>query len=124
MATLPVPSVLPTPKPDLRATRAPSKDLYGIRMFLWRQRMWFESTFVLSMLEPWEKVLLLSILIFSSLLIVTALFKYLPHHLNVMHHRAVYYIWGQDGGGSVYFWQWVRLAKDAGDGVRGLFMDL
>jgi hypothetical protein len=64
-------------------------------------------------------------LVFTWILIAIALFKYLPHHLDVMHHRAVYYIWGQDGGGgSLYFWQWLRLAKDAGDGVRGLFMDL
>lgn len=55
---LPTPLVLPTPKPDHRATRPPLKDASSLRIFLWRQRMWFESTFVLSMLEPWEKVLL------------------------------------------------------------------
>jgi len=55
---LPTPLVLPAPKPDHRATRPPSKDASSLRIFLWRRRMWFESTFVLSMLEPWEKVLL------------------------------------------------------------------
>ena len=49
---------LPAPKPDHRATQPPPKDASSLRIFLWRQRMWFESTFVLSMLEPWEKVLL------------------------------------------------------------------
>jgi hypothetical protein len=58
MATLPTPLVLPVPKPDLRATRRPPKDASSFRVFLWRQRIWFESTFVLSMLEPWEKILL------------------------------------------------------------------
>ncbi len=58
MATLLAPSVLPASKPDHRATRPPPKGTSSLRMFLWRQRIWFESTFVLSMLEPWEKVLL------------------------------------------------------------------
>lgn len=26
--------------------------------FLWRRRLWFETTFALSMLQPWEKVVL------------------------------------------------------------------
>ena len=26
--------------------------------FLWRKRVWFESTFALTMLQPWEKVLI------------------------------------------------------------------
>jgi hypothetical protein len=33
----------------------PPKSALGA--FLWRRRMWFEATFALSMLEPWEKVL-------------------------------------------------------------------
>ncbi|KAF9450370.1 hypothetical protein P691DRAFT_665454 [Macrolepiota fuliginosa MF-IS2] len=119
MATLATPLVLPPPKPDHRSTRPPSKDASSLRMFLWRQRMWFESTFVLSMLEPWEKVLLLSIIGISFLLIVTALFKYLPHHIDVMQRRAVYYLWGQEGDTR----QWLGLAKGAGDGARDLLKE-
>ena len=26
--------------------------------FLWRRRLWFETTFALSMLQPWEKLVL------------------------------------------------------------------
>ena len=26
--------------------------------YLWRKRLWFESTFALSMLQPWEKIML------------------------------------------------------------------
>jgi hypothetical protein len=29
----------------------------GFRRFIWRRRMWFESTFALSMFEGWEKIL-------------------------------------------------------------------
>ncbi len=103
--------------------------------------MWFESTFVLSMLEPWEKVLLcrftyalsrktpanlnstyhlVTILGVFCLLVISGLFKYLPHHLNVMQRRAVYYLWGQEGDPRV-LWQ---LGKDASDGVRRLLKEL
>ena len=30
----------------------------AIGAFVWRWKMWFEATFVFSMLEPWEKILL------------------------------------------------------------------
>ncbi|KXN85977.1 hypothetical protein AN958_10649 [Leucoagaricus sp. SymC.cos] len=120
MAALSTPLVLPAAKPDHRATRPPSKDASSFRMFLWRQRMWFESTFVLSMLEPWEKVLLLSILTMFCVLVVLGLFMYLPHHIDVMQHRAVYYLWGQEGDTR----HWFGLDKGCGDGVRGLFKEL
>ena len=124
MATLLAPSVLPASKPDHRATRPPPKGTSSLRMFLWRQRIWFESTFVLSMLEPWEKVLLcefqrpefrktsvtftsVSMLALFFFLVITGLFKYLPHHLNVMHRRAVYYFFGQEGDPR----QWLGLGK-------------
>lgn len=34
----------------------PPRSAAGV--FLWRRRVWFETTFALSMLEPWEKVLI------------------------------------------------------------------
>jgi Small subunit of serine palmitoyltransferase-like len=36
-------------------TYRPPKSALGA--FLWRRQIWFEATFALSMLEPWEKVL-------------------------------------------------------------------
>jgi hypothetical protein len=39
-----------------------------LKILLWRWRMWFESTFVLSMLEPWEKILIGESLALSFLL--------------------------------------------------------
>lgn len=48
--------ILPSPKPDHSFTRRPTSS--NLAQFFWRKRMWFESTFVLSMLEPWEKILL------------------------------------------------------------------
>jgi hypothetical protein len=57
------------------------------------------------------------------MLVITSLFKYLPHHIDVMHHRAVYYLWGQEGD-TMQLWQWFELGKRAGGGVRDLFKGL
>jgi len=46
---------LPARKPNHSFARKPKSPL---QQFFWRRRMWFESTFVFSMLEPWEKVML------------------------------------------------------------------
>ncbi|EDQ99856.1 uncharacterized protein LACBIDRAFT_315191 [Laccaria bicolor S238N-H82] len=115
MSTVTVPDCLPTPRPDHRSTRRPSSKL-GV--FLWRRRMWFESTFVLSMLEPWEKFLMLTIFTVLFILVVTGLFKYLPHHLVIMRGRAMYYLWGQEGDERI-LWQWLGLAS--GDMGKDLY---
>ncbi|KAF8880552.1 hypothetical protein BD779DRAFT_1446183, partial [Infundibulicybe gibba] len=82
--------------------------------FLWRKRMWFESTFVLSMLEPWEKILLITIFFGIFILVLTGLFRYMPRHLVEMQRRAVYYLWGQEGDvRGVRQWIW-------GVGVEGV----
>ncbi|KAF9007740.1 hypothetical protein BDZ89DRAFT_917749, partial [Hymenopellis radicata] len=85
---------LPPPRPDLSFARPPKSP---VALFFWRWRMWFESTFVLSMLEPWEKILLLTILSISITLFMTAALKYMPQHLERMQRRAVYYLSGQEG---------------------------
>ena len=46
-----------SPKPDARCTRPP-KSRSGPAYYFWRIQMWVEGTFVLHMLEPWEKILL------------------------------------------------------------------
>ncbi|KAJ6447908.1 hypothetical protein C8R47DRAFT_1067132 [Mycena vitilis] len=101
-ATAP-PAYLPPPKPDHSFTRRPSS---ALGVFLWRRRMWFESTFVLSMLEPWEKILLMTIFAILFLLVCSGIVTYFPQHLVVMQRRAVYYLWGQDGGERA-LWQWL-----------------
>jgi len=75
--------------------------------------MWFESTFVLSMLEPWEKILLLTISAVLFVLVFTGILKYLPHHLVVMRGRAVYYLWGHEGDERL-LWQWIGRASGEG----------
>jgi hypothetical protein len=80
MSTVTVPDCLPTPRPDHRSTRRPSSKL-GV--FLWRRRMWFESTFVLSMLEPWEKFLMCSL---SSLKVNSVRADHPPLSSNDIHH--------------------------------------
>ena len=41
--------------PPIQYTYRPPKSALGA--FLWRRQIWFEATFALSMLEPWEKLL-------------------------------------------------------------------
>ncbi|TFK96497.1 hypothetical protein BDV98DRAFT_493651, partial [Pterulicium gracile] len=76
-----------------RNARAPKSALAQI---LWRPWVWFESTFALSMLEDWEKVLLLTIFGSLLLLVITGLFKYLPQHILIMRSRAAYYLLGSE----------------------------
>ncbi|EMD32459.1 hypothetical protein CERSUDRAFT_99539 [Gelatoporia subvermispora B] len=61
---------------------------------LWRRRIWFETTFALSMLEPWEKVLVMMLLYAALLLLGTGVALYLPQHLAFLHARAAYYFLG------------------------------
>ncbi|KAF8960646.1 hypothetical protein BDZ97DRAFT_1832923 [Flammula alnicola] len=105
---------LPPAKPNHASTRKPTSKL-GI--FLWRRRMWFESTFVLSMLEPWEKILLLTMFALLLFLVFTGVLKYLPQHLVFLRRRATYYLWGQEGDERL-LWQWLGLA--AGDANAGV----
>ncbi|KAJ6598479.1 hypothetical protein DFH09DRAFT_876878, partial [Mycena vulgaris] len=97
------PAHLPPPKPDHSHTRRPTS---ALGVFLWRRRMWFEATFVLSMLEPWEKLLLITIFAVLFLLVGSGIVMYLPRHLDLMQRRAVYYLWGQEGGERL-LWQWL-----------------
>jgi hypothetical protein len=95
---------------------------------------------VLSMLEPWEKALLCeflplslssnlysntwvcsycSVTIFAmlGLLLMTGLFKYLPHHVEVMTGRAIYYLWGEQNDTSS-LWQWIGKGSMMGGVTR------
>lgn len=96
---------LPAPKPDLSFARPPKS---AVAQFFWRGRMWFETTFVLSLMEPWEKVLVLTILTVVFSLFMTGLVTYLPQGAERMHRRAVYYLWGQEGGDIARVWKWAN----------------
>ncbi|KAF7324741.1 hypothetical protein MKEN_00515900 [Mycena kentingensis (nom. inval.)] len=100
--TFAIPPHLPPPKPDLSFTRKPQSPL---AVFFWRRRMWFEATFVLSMLEPWEKLLLLTIFAILFFLVCSGIVLYLPQHLSIMKGRAMYYLYGQEGERAL--WQWL-----------------
>ncbi|CUA75066.1 hypothetical protein RSOLAG22IIIB_01705 [Rhizoctonia solani] len=72
-------------------SRTPSS---AVKRFLWRRQIWFESTFALSMLEPWEKMLIMGVLLFLSSLFVTGAVRYLPNHVSVVVARAGFYLNG------------------------------
>ncbi|KIP01627.1 hypothetical protein PHLGIDRAFT_80310 [Phlebiopsis gigantea 11061_1 CR5-6] len=72
----------------------PPKSAFGA--LLWRRRVWLETTTGLSLLEPWEKVLILAIFYFLLLLLITGVYKLLPGQLEAVQYRMVYYFFGQE----------------------------
>ncbi|KAI0031327.1 hypothetical protein K488DRAFT_33780, partial [Vararia minispora EC-137] len=62
---------------------------------LYRWRLWFESTFVFTLLEPWEKGLLIAIAVVVFTLFFVGAWKYLPYHVVFLYQRATYYLLGQ-----------------------------
>ncbi|RDX49173.1 hypothetical protein OH76DRAFT_1312347, partial [Lentinus brumalis] len=72
----------------------PPRSLIG--EFLWRRRVWIEVTFALSMLEPWEKFLVVVVMYLTLGLLLTGIYLYLPHHLAFLTARASYYLLGRD----------------------------
>ncbi|KAH9027278.1 hypothetical protein EDB84DRAFT_1563456 [Lactarius hengduanensis] len=79
------------------------------RRFIWHCRMLFESTFALSMLEGWEKILVVTLMSVFWGLVITGIYRYLPYHLEFLYRRAVYYLLGteqasaHDVGATVLF---------------------
>ncbi|WVQ80754.1 hypothetical protein IAT38_002859 [Cryptococcus sp. DSM 104549] len=68
----------------------------GIRRKIWRMKMWFESTFALSMMQPWEKAV-----IWGTILIITAflwfsLYTYYPGHIAYLWRRFAYYVYDDE----------------------------
>ncbi|KAM0786849.1 hypothetical protein ACM66B_002276 [Microbotryomycetes sp. NB124-2] len=65
-----------------------------------RVRQWFiywESTSVLSMLEPWEKAFVYLVLVLLFSFAYWAIKNYLPAHVRAITSRAVYYVRGSEG---------------------------
>ncbi|KAI0084956.1 hypothetical protein BDY19DRAFT_874202, partial [Irpex rosettiformis] len=67
-----------------------------IAAYFWRKRVWFEVTFALTMMEPWEKMLLVLILTIISALFSYTFTYYFPVHLHFVLARAKYYFLGID----------------------------
>ncbi|KAH8079074.1 hypothetical protein BXZ70DRAFT_961119 [Cristinia sonorae] len=65
--------------------------------YCWRWRLWFESTFALSMLQPWEKVLIMCIVNSVLILLFIGILCYLPSHITAITKRGMYYLLGTEG---------------------------
>jgi len=92
----------------------------SLAAFLWRRRMWIETTFGLSLLEPWEKLLVREYLLLASpnyvsflpfcsvaicpvfvvyslfTLVCTGIYKLLPQQVSFFQERSMYYILGNE----------------------------
>jgi hypothetical protein len=66
------------------------------RRFFWRWRIVFESTFALTMLEGWEKILIVGLMAIFWGLLVTGIVRYLPYHLQFLYRRTIYYLSGTE----------------------------
>ena len=111
-----------------------------VAAILWRGRIWVETTFAMSMMEPWEKLLIrmypiapsrllnetrshsyvvlfllamytcrfltgigekiqpktVIICVVTTTFCMAAIVSYLPHHISLMHQRALFYLSGQE----------------------------
>ncbi|WWC62009.1 uncharacterized protein I303_104596 [Kwoniella dejecticola CBS 10117] len=68
----------------------------GMRRMIWNQRIWLESTFATSMMQPWEKALIVTVLTFVTLLIWFSIYTYLPSHIEYLAKRWSYYVYGDE----------------------------
>jgi len=102
-------------RPDRSIARRPKGD--GLKVFFWKKRLLFESTFALTVYEPWEKAVVcespfcftfstpnklfraldtkvtLFAILFSAMAV--ALVTFLPQRLVSMRQRTIYYLWGE-----------------------------
>jgi hypothetical protein len=74
----------------------------ALAAFFWRRKLWFESTFALSMLEPWEKMMLspftfLRLLLDKTLNFFFFFFFFFPSDLVDAHDSV-----GAHGSGEVF----------------------
>ncbi|KIO28987.1 hypothetical protein M407DRAFT_242792 [Tulasnella calospora MUT 4182] len=76
------------------SNRAPAGRL---ERWIWRKRLWFESTFILIVLEPWEKLLVCTVFALLAVFFTWSVYYYFPAQLQFMNTRAKYYILGDEG---------------------------
>ncbi|KAK8864441.1 hypothetical protein IAR55_001690 [Kwoniella newhampshirensis] len=95
----------------------------GFKRTLWRWSVIFESTFALSMMQPWEKGLIWSTLIIITTLFWLSVFTYYPGHLAYLSRRFAYYVFEDENADlRAIFREWLRdQIRQCLDGVRGLF---
>ncbi|PVF93302.1 hypothetical protein CPB86DRAFT_715759 [Serendipita vermifera] len=72
----------------------PPKSAVG--RFFWRKKMWVEATFALSMLERWEKILVVTLFVSVWALFIAGATVYLPQHLKFLTRRTRYYLLGNE----------------------------
>ncbi|KAH7340698.1 hypothetical protein B0J17DRAFT_652441 [Rhizoctonia solani] len=88
-------------EPLLRAQERAIKSKSPMRMFLWRKRVWFESTFGLSVMEPWERNMVLTFFFIAWALLVIACYRTLPNTLEFWTERTMFYLHGHANETSV-----------------------
>ncbi|KAM0746692.1 hypothetical protein T439DRAFT_329399 [Meredithblackwellia eburnea MCA 4105] len=66
--------------------------------FFKRSIIWYESSFAISMLEPWEKILLHTFALALVFLLYFGVSRYLPGHLRRIAERVTFYIYGSESG--------------------------
>lgn len=121
----------------MRTYEAPSSP---VAYFFWRKKMWAETTFALSMMEPWERFIICAsdscllhshetgvhdygantgtITFLFTILFLTGLIKYLPTHLRFVQRRTSYYLFGRESdAGDLISWAWTN-GVEATSGVR------
>ncbi|KXN80960.1 hypothetical protein AN958_06551 [Leucoagaricus sp. SymC.cos] len=74
--------------------RKPPKYAGRFALFLWRLQLWFECTFGLTVMEPWERMVVLTLFAAVSLLVCTGLVRYFPEKISGLQRRTMYYLWG------------------------------
>ena len=57
-----------------------------------------ETTFGISVMEPWEKAVFLTFVTLLTLLIAAWLYQVLPNQLFHVQHRVAYYLFGHSSG--------------------------
>lgn len=83
-------------EPLLRAQDRAMKSKSPVRKFLWRKRVWFESTFALSVMEPWERTMVLIFFFITWALTAIAAYQTLPATLYFWSGRMSFYLHGNE----------------------------
>ncbi|KAH8114484.1 hypothetical protein DFH11DRAFT_1594743 [Phellopilus nigrolimitatus] len=64
--------------------------------FIWRIWIWTETTFALSLMEPWEIILIFIVVGIMTMVLTVGLVRYFPHTIMAALQRAQYYFSGSD----------------------------
>ncbi|CCO28843.1 hypothetical protein RSOLAG1IB_00516 [Rhizoctonia solani AG-1 IB] len=81
-------------EPLMNARERANKSRSPARKLLWRKRVWFESTFGLSVMEPWERFMVLTLFFAAWALLTVACYRTLPSTLQFWSERTMFYLHG------------------------------